>query len=664
MMMGIPVDPRSLIHEGAEPAAATAERTLILMTRSTMIRQVHFSQDSSAAPQRPGSPVRWSRFAGAALILLAAAIAAAPIWLHGPVAGDDFEFHLISWLDAQHSWRQGIPYPHWAPSPNFGAGEPRFVFYPPLTWMLGAALGLVLPWTLVPVAMTFLLLVATGLATRALARQALPDAPATLAGCAALFSGYSLFNAYERTAFAELAGGCCIPLLLLFALRDRNPSAPVWRRALDGSTLPLALVLAGAWLSDAPVGVMASYLLAAVALAAALLARSWFPVVRASIAVVLGLALPALYLIPAAWEQRWVDILQATGVNGDPGLMIENNWLFSRHSNPALKLHDEGMHFISLLTVSMIAVAVMSLCALWLRGKLSVENRHAASSTPEGAGNGQSLARRWWFPLALIPVAVLFLQFPVSLPIWNLLPKLRFLQFPWRWLLVVEAPMAIFFAAAVWPGKSRLHWLRIALPALCALFFLAATVFAEENFFRDGREDDDIVDILAKYRSGMGFVGTDEYAPPGADNSVVATRLPDACLTGAADVELGFAAKTEFTPDWRAAQGSCIATAIAQLRQPEHLRIAAVTAHAGYLILRLRSYPAWRVTVNGRLATNLPARVDGLIAVPVPLGPVDLTVQWTTTPDEIAGRCLSVLALLALTVLGLLEVKLSQSRRS
>ena len=53
------------------------------------------------------------------------------------------------------------------PSANFGAGEPRFVFYSPLTWMLGAALGFVLPWTLVPVVMTFLLLAGTGLVASA-----------------------------------------------------------------------------------------------------------------------------------------------------------------------------------------------------------------------------------------------------------------------------------------------------------------------------------------------------------------------------------------------------------------------------------------------------------------------------------------------------------------
>jgi hypothetical protein len=210
---------------------------------------------------RPGAPTRFSRFAGPTLILLAAAVAVAPLMLRGNSCGHDFDFHLISWLDAQSCWRLGILYPHWTPSANFGAGEPRFVFYPPLTWMLGAALGFVLPWQLLPVALTFLLLAGTGLATRALARQALSGAAATLSGCAAIFSGYALFCAYERSAFGELTGGFWIPLLLLLilsphrqrpvcgdpGLRDRNPGSAVWRRALDGSTAPLALVVAGAW---------------------------------------------------------------------------------------------------------------------------------------------------------------------------------------------------------------------------------------------------------------------------------------------------------------------------------------------------------------------------------------------------------------------------------
>ena len=388
-------------------------------------------QVSSAAAEDLKHP-RWSRFSGPAVILLAAAVAVAPQLLRGNSCGHDFDFHLVSWFDCLNGWRHGILYPHWTPSANYGAGEPRFVFYPPLTWMLGAALGVVLPWTLVPIVLTFLILAATGLATRALARQAFADGAATLAGCAALFSGYALFTAYERSAFGELTGGFWIPLLLLFVLSDRNPSESIFKRALDGSTALLALVVAGAWLSNAPLGVMASYLLAAVALAAALLEKSWAPVLRAAIAAALGIGLAAVYLIPAAWEQRWVDIRQATD---DPGLLIENSWLFGRHADPALALHDQELWRVSIIAVIMIAVALAGLLVSRLRNSLPAK-------------------LCWWFPLALIPLAVLFLQLPISLPVWNLLPKLRFLQFPWRWLVVLEAPMAIFVAAAVWPSSA------------------------------------------------------------------------------------------------------------------------------------------------------------------------------------------------------------------
>jgi hypothetical protein len=599
--------------------------------------------------------------------VLAAAIAAAPIWIHGPVGADDFEFHLISWLDAQHSWLHGIPYPHWAADPNFGAGEPRFVFYPPLTWMMGAALGLLLPWAAMPFAMTFLLLAATGLATRALARTVLAEAPATLAGCAALFSGYALFTAYDRTAFGEMAGGLWIPLLLLFALSPLkqksawerqnlgggNPIPSVWRRALDGSVLPLALVIAGCWLSDAPVGVMGSYLLAGVALAASIARRSWLPAVRAFVAAVLGVALTGAYLIPAAWEQRWVDIQQATGVKGDPGLRIENNWIFPHHADPALHARDLTLHWISWVNAAMIALALGSVLAFWLRSRVAANKSAESGDSETGSG---PLQRSFWLPLAAIPAVVLLLQLPLSLPVWNLLPKLRFLQFPWRWLLVVEAPMGLFFAAAVWPRNSRSGRQRMIVAAVCALLFAGSTVFAAKNFFRDPKEDDDLATILENYRTGAGFVGTDEYAPPGAENTLVAQGLPDACLTDDFDDEQGVQPTPDASPIWRPEQKSCISTTGASpTSRPEHMRVSTNALRAGFLVLKLRRYPAWRITVNGRAVSGLQPRDDGLISVPVPQGPVSVTVDWATTPDVIIGRWVSALALAMLIALGLVE---------
>jgi hypothetical protein len=585
--------------------------------------------------------------AGPAVILLAAMVALTPQFFRGNSCGHDFDFHLVSWLDAHNAWQQGILYPRWTPSANYGAGEPRFVFYSPLTWMMGAALGLLLPWNLVPLVLTFLLLAGTGLATRALARETLDDVAATLAGCAGLFSGYALFTAYERSAFAELAGGFWIPLVLLFALRRRNSSGPLIRRALDGSTTLLALAVAGSWVSNPTVGVMACYLLAAVTLTLAMLARSWAPVLRAFIGAVLGMGLVAIYLVPATWEQRWVDIHQVTE---DPGQTLENNWLFARHADPGLEFHDMVLHQASIVVVAMIAVALSGLLVSWLRGRLRGRER-------------------WWIPFALIAVVVLFLQFPFSRPLWNLLPELRFLQFPWRWLIVLEAPMAISLVWAIWPGDSARLWRRITILTMSALAFVAMTFVAGQFFYQVCYPEDAVPGMLETYRAGQGFGGADEYEPIGADNSQVATGLPFSCLVSDPATVLGKGGNNDdIQPVWDAAQGSCEAT-FASAPYPghsqyQHLRIAATIPHAGYLIFRLRSYPAWRVKVNGQPATFAPARDDGLMAVAVPQGPLDLTVDWTTTTDIVVGRWLSALALVLITALCALERRWGQARLS
>jgi 6-pyruvoyl-tetrahydropterin synthase related domain len=603
------------------------------------------------SPLRPGRGlIAVRRFLGPAIICLAAFIATSPDLIHKTSCGHDYDFHLASWLDAQASWKQGLFYPHWAPSPNYGAGEPRFVFYPPLTWMLGAAFGLIFPWKGVELAILCSFLAATGLATRLLARQTLAEGPATIAGCIALFSGYSMFTAFERSAFGELAGGFWIPLLLLLVFRDRNAQGSVWRRALDGSAVLLALVIAGAWLSNAPLGVMASYLLAAVALLVALLQRSWAPIIRSAVAVALGLGLSAIYLVPAAVEQKWVQIREATD---DPGLAIENSFLFGRHADPRLELHDVELWRVSTIAVIMIGLMLLCVFIAW--------HRHRLPGQPS-----------WWIPLALIPVVVLLLQLPISLPIWNSLPKLRFLQFPWRWLVVTEAPLGIFVAAAIWPTR---RWLRAAVIAACSSAFLVITAITLFLFHQHCDAEDSVIGMLGAFHNGQGFQGSDEYAPPAADNTLVAVGLPDACLTTNPAVVLA-ASDDGNLPEWDPTNSHCDATYSWIRRKgklsPEHLRLAAEAPHAGFLILRLRNYAAWKVNVNGETVAlgarpiygSLPHRDDGLMAVPVPQGPVQLDVDWTITGDMVMGRMVSLMSLGYLVVLFLIERKLTATPKA
>ncbi|MGB8028180.1 MAG: 6-pyruvoyl-tetrahydropterin synthase-related protein [Terracidiphilus sp.] len=582
--------------------------------------------------------------------MLAAAVAMVPQLIRGNSCGHDFNVHFVSWLDCLNAWRHGIPYPHWTPSANYGAGEPRFVFYPPLTWMLGAALGAILPWNLAPIALTFIIFAATGLATRALALEVLDDLPATLAGCVSIFSGFTLFTGYERCAFPEFAGGFWLPLLILFALRDRHPSASLVRRTFDGSTAPLALALSGAWLSNLPLGVIAGYLLAGIALLWAIVNKSWAPLLRAAVGTVLGLGLAAIYWVPATLQRHWVDISQATE---DPGYNFENSWLFSRHANPLLALHDVILRQVSWIAVSMIAVALIAVFICWRRGTLPA---------PKISGS-----RRWWIPLAAIPAVVLFLLFPISRPVWHTLPQMPFLQYPWRWLEAVEAPMAIFFVAAIWPSSRDARVARGVILGTFAALFVVATIYAGTAFFQVCYPEDTVQSMMVDYRAGAGFEGMYEYEPPNGDISSVPTGIPDACLVTAPNIVLGKPDPDDpdANPAWAPDQGTCQATFVAvggSQANPEHRRILATIPHSGYLVLHLLGYPAWSIRLNGKLLTNLPSRDDGLIVVPVPPGPINLTIDWTTSPGDLAGRWISVLSALLLITLSLCELSLGHSR--
>jgi hypothetical protein len=587
-------------------------------------------EPSSAAAEGPGNESRRHPFVGPSIILFAAFVAITPELLHANSCGHDFDFHLVSWFDALNSWQHGILYPHWTPSPNYGAGEPRFVFYSPLTWMMGAALGALLPWTWVPIAITFLLLAATGLATRALARQTLTDGAATLAGCAALFSGYSLFTAYERTAFAELAGGFTIPLVLYFALRETS-SEKSNRRNFAMNISGIAVAIALCWLSNPTVGVMGCYLLAAVTVIVFAIDRSWARVLQAAAGAVLGIGLIAAYLLPAAYEQRWVDIQKVTE---DKGQTLENNWLFATHADPDLAYHDVVLHTASSIAVSMIAITIFALFLCRWRNRL-----------PGPA--------RWYVPLALIPVVALLMQFPFSRPLWNLLPELRFLQFPWRWLVALEAPMGIFAAAALWPRNRTHHLQRFAVAVAAAVIFISLTTWAAKDLFQVCDDEDAVSGMLPAYRAAQGFIGTYEYEPIGADISLIPAGLPEACLVTDPNTSLGKPANdsdpdSDAPPTWTVAQATCQATYAASDSNPEHLRIVATTPHPGFLILKLRTFPAWRVKVNGVATIPSPARADGLMAVPVPAGQNTITADWTTTSDVVLGRWLSASSILAL----------------
>src|SRR5258708_16044324 len=65
--------------------------------------------------------------------------------------------------------------------------------------------------------------------------------------------------------------------------------------------------------------------------------------------------------------------------------------------------------------------------------------------------------RSLWGVLLLLSAVAAILMIRPSSVFWEHLPKLRFVQFPWRWMAILAVPYGYFLAAAV--ERQRRVWL-------------------------------------------------------------------------------------------------------------------------------------------------------------------------------------------------------------
>jgi hypothetical protein len=580
------------------------------------------------------------------LIPLAAFIAILPLLLQGCSCGHDFDFHILNWLEAARQFTHGNLHPHWAYTPAFNAGEPRFVFYPPLSWTIGAILGLILPWTWTPIAYTWLALTAAGLSLYYLASEFTPTAAATIAAVLYTVNPYMLFTAYERTAYAELLAAAVIPLLLHAILRGKVTVPRI--------AIPIALL----WLTNAPAAVMSCYALALLTVvrlinfttinpfhsdpsteavsstegtrsftaspameklaSPRLNSNSQTPLriaVNTIAGTTLGIGLAAFYILPSAYERRYVQIAMAI----IPFYRIQDNFLFHKTGDAP---HDQVLHTASIIAAILIAATIITLMTLRLTQNLRVP--HPSRSFREG-WDATISARRVFLPLAILTIAITLLQTPITQFIWTHAPELAFLQFPWRFLAILAAVLALAIALALNPFK-----LKPTTTIILTLTIAAALTYPTYRTFHQPCDLEDTVQArVALFHSDQGTDPTDEYTPTTADNDSLARNNPPYWLAQDPNAKAPLNSPTGPTPT--------------------HLTLNSSAPQI--LILNLRNYPNWRITLNGAAITTPTQRNDGLITIPIPAGPSTITITYTHPLDQTLGYAITVIALILLAII-------------
>jgi hypothetical protein len=436
-----------------------------------------------------------------------------------------------------------------------------------------------LPWKIASGAYVWLALTTSGCSMFLLARRWLSRRDAIFSAALYAANPYYLVIVYWRSAFAELLAGCLLPLLLLFVVRAEKDGQKV--------IVALSLIVAAAWLTNAPSAVMVNYSLALLIVVAAIVQRKPALLLYGGAAVVLGAGLASFYVIPAAHEEKWVNIAQVLA----PGLRPQDNFFFT--------FGDDVDHNRFNMTVSLIGVAEILLLAAAI-----------------------FLARRWrgehrtisWLLAAWGTVATL-LMLPITLIFWRYLPELRFVQLPWRWLLCLNVAFTLF----VTMGCRR--WLTRFMICAAMLGVVAIVWHRVQPPWWDTAAD--IQEMQDFIEDGDGYEGTDEYVPAGVDPYELKKDAPQVATVSGDPAVIHI--------DRWGAQSKVFSANVAH---PEKLRI------------RLLNYPAWRVEVNGREITAGTQPVTGEILIPVDTGNNRVRLAFVQTEDRLIGDLVSAGTLL------------------
>jgi hypothetical protein len=342
-----------------------------------------------------------------------------PAWANGYVAGHDFRAHLKWSIQFANQVAAGELYPRWMEAANGALGSASFFFYFPLPYWFNTILSLLIPTG--PVAILGLsstvACLASGITAYLWLRSRCVPGAALAGAVIYLLLPYHLLDLNERFAFGELWSFVWIPLLAWSA--ERAPSS---NRAFAAVAAAYAALI----LTHLPTALLAS----AIPLIQVLLserAGNWRRGGLTIASMGLGMGVAAIYLLPALTTQQYASFAaSSTG-------FFDFNSHFVFH--PLRPGSDRTSDFWAMLTSASTATGALLLAL-------------TACVTLRGGA-----ALRSALPLLTLGLLALAMMSTVSRPIWEALPFIKTIQFPWRFnILLVPAVASLF--ATLWTIRS------------------------------------------------------------------------------------------------------------------------------------------------------------------------------------------------------------------
>jgi hypothetical protein len=482
----------------------------------------------------------------------------------------------------------------WSPDMAYGYGQAMFNFYSALPYYIGQFLRMIIPLSILGTVKSLFIIsiLLSAIGMYLLGKEFWGRLGGLLSAVLYVYAPYHALDVFVRGALAESFALALIPFLWLFLYRLVDK--PSYKNfAL--SAIFLAALLATHNISSliyAPfsflwVGFWVVY------------KKSWKSIINIVLSGLLGIGLAAFFLLPAVFEQLLVQINNLIGGYSDyhahfvtlTQLFLERKWGFG----PSIFGPYDDLSFQVGWPLWLLAVPELVVGIRWVLKKNI----------------------KGFLVLGLLGLFLVssFLTHSKSLFVWENLPLISFVQFPWRFLGLV-----IFFLSFAGGSLAVPNvFLRKGVIAVLIVLTIGLNLayFTPRNFSREIRDGDKLTGVGWELQQKAAILDylpkTAEVAPPAE-----AASQPKV-ISGIGDISSFTKQTNRFSFD------------------------ADIYSHA-LVVVPVMYFPNWVVIVNNK---EVPVEINGahgVIAVNLPAGKHIVRGRFTDTPIRSFANWITVLS--------------------
>lgn len=369
-----------------------------------------------------------------------------PAIIKGVPRGNDLDHHYRTSVGLYQSIHSKQFYPGWNSLTTDGYGDASFRFYPPLFYYLMCLTrALTGDWYAGSFFAFVLLTFVGGLGVYFWTRSFLSANLALCAGLLFLVTPYHVNQLYQASMLPGYAASAILPFCFAFVERlcqTGKARYVIW----------LAVSYAILILMHLPLTVIGSISLAIYALLRMQKSDYLKSIARLTLAVLLGLAASAFYWVTMVAELSWK---RSTKMDQTLWFDYRYNFLFGKALEGSTSWWAAILAGATLLTILPVFVLLKN-----PRGQ-EQKNHPALTVT------------------MMLTIFSFFMMIPFSRPVWDLIPFLQAVQFPWRWLTITAIFCPALTAASLpaWMKIAKSKFRPVALVAAgCLLIPLALTM--------------------------------------------------------------------------------------------------------------------------------------------------------------------------------------------